>query len=107
MRGSLAARRITGFGWHIFGIAITYFLAFLLRFDFSLKFPEPFNHAFWATLPIVLGIHLIVIIAFGLYRGLWTFFSFADCIKNLVAFGIGTIGLAGVVFIWALLLRGR
>ena len=100
LRHSVVARRVTAFVWHIVGIALTYYLAFTLPLEFELRLPEPYDQVFLSTLPLALAIQLLVILAFRLYRGLWMYFGFSDCVKNVTAFGIGTAVLVVTVYLF-------
>ena len=87
-------RRSASLAYHLAGIAIAYLGAFLLRFDFTIpREPSDHWHSLISTFPLVLLVFLGVILAFRLYRGLWTYFSFRDCILYLLAFGTGTLVL--------------
>lgn len=57
-------------------ISLAYFLAFILRFDFTLPPEEALN--FIATLPIILTFRLTAFYYFGLYNGIWRYASMAD-----------------------------
>ncbi|MDD5208163.1 MAG: nucleoside-diphosphate sugar epimerase/dehydratase [Elusimicrobiales bacterium] len=57
-------------------ISLSYFLAFLLRFDFHLPPGEAYN--FIVTLPVVLILRLAAFYYFGLYNGIWRYASLAD-----------------------------
>ena len=57
-------------------ISLAYFLAFLLRFDFSLPPGEAYNFA--VTLPVILVLRLAAFYYFGLYNGIWRYASMAD-----------------------------
>ncbi|MDO8805711.1 MAG: SDR family NAD(P)-dependent oxidoreductase [Elusimicrobiota bacterium] len=57
-------------------ITLAYFLAFVLRFDFTLPPGEAYN--FLYTLPVVLILRLAAFYYFGLYNGIWRYASMAD-----------------------------
>ena len=57
-------------------VTLAYFLAFILRFDFSLPPGEASN--FLYTLPLVLVLRLAAFYYFGLYNGIWRYASMAD-----------------------------
>ncbi len=61
---------------HIVLICGAYYLAFLLRFDFSL--PPDFLPVFFKTLPLLIVVKLAVFYYFGLFRGLWRYVSTND-----------------------------
>ena len=68
--------RLIVFLWDTFAISLAYFLAFNLRFDFSV--PAIHLEVFWATLPIVIVLRLAAFYYFGLYNGIWRYASMAD-----------------------------
>jgi len=96
LRGSVPLRRTLTFGWHIIGILLCYWLSFQLRFDFSPTQTQALEYSrswVWA-LVVFIG----VILGFRLYRGVWRYFTFRDCVHTALAFGVGSVVLAGVVF---------
>jgi len=95
IRENVALRRGLGLVWHLVGIALCYYGAFLLRFDFDIS--QKNEEILLDTLPWALACFVIAIFAFGLYRGLWRFFTFRDCVLTAAGFAAGTLLLAGVV----------
>ncbi|MBP6784161.1 MAG: polysaccharide biosynthesis protein [Verrucomicrobiales bacterium] len=89
-------RRILAFCFHLVGVAVCYLLAFFLRFDFEI--PEAHISIFWETLPLVIVSFMLCIAAFGLYRGLWRFFTLRDCVITAIALATGTILSGAVIF---------
>lgn len=91
-----AFRRVLALIFHFSGIALAYFGAHWVRFDFQI--PERqlvnFDQRVW----IVVGCYGFCIVAFGLYRGLWRFFTLRDCIKTALAFGVGTVLTATALY---------
>ena len=85
---STAFRRCLAFLFHIAGIAGSYYAAHLIRFDSEIpeKHWDSFHRTFW----VVLAAYLSCIVIFGLYRGLWRFFTLRDCILTGIAFAVGT-----------------
>ncbi|MEM6280044.1 MAG: nucleoside-diphosphate sugar epimerase/dehydratase [Verrucomicrobiota bacterium] len=96
-RENTAIRRCLAFIFHVTGIVLAYTSAYLIRFDF--RVPE--NH--WATftdsLVWVIFAYLTCIIVFRMHQGLWRFFTLRDCLVTVIAFFIGTIGAAVLVFV--------
>lgn len=86
-------RRTLAFCFHFVGVAVCYLLAFFLRFDFVI--PEEHVSTIWETSPLVIISFMLCISAFGLYRGLWRFFTLRDCVITTFALATGTI-LSGV-----------
>ncbi len=100
LRESVLFRRMLGFGWHLVGIVLCYYLAFHildLQFDFELK--EQILAQYSRTLPLALLAFIGCILAFRLYQGLWRFFTFRDCVTTAIAFLVGTIVLAIAIYI--------
>lgn len=86
-------RRSIALFFHLLGATVCYWLAYQLRFDFG-AIPEAQN-AFAETVLPVVGSYLAGIIVFGLYQGLWRFFTLRDCLTTLLALLSGTL-LAGL-----------
>ncbi|MFA5363522.1 MAG: polysaccharide biosynthesis protein, partial [Candidatus Omnitrophota bacterium] len=61
---------------HLILICAAYYLAFMLRFDFSLS--GDFFLVFLKTLPLLIIVKLAVFHYFGLFRGLWRYVSTND-----------------------------
>ncbi len=97
LRQSLLLRRVLGFAWHLFGITLCYVIAFVLRlFPNDLAF---YKHAMLTTLPIAWANYLFFVVVFGLYRGLWSFFSFRDCFRYAYVYLLATALFACWVFL--------
>lgn len=94
---STAFRRCLAFLFHIAGIAGCYYAAHLLRFDSEI--PEKHWDSFYRTFWVVLAAYLSCIMIFGLYRGLWRFFTLRDCILTGIAFAVGTILALGLIYV--------
>ena len=90
-------RRLSAFAWHLVGVIVCYVGAFALRFDFALG--EIPGNAMTSTLPLAVLAFTGVILGFRLYAGLWTYFSYRDCLKYLLAMAVGTILLGVGVFL--------
>jgi len=81
-----AVRRLVVFSWHICGICLAYFFAFGLRFDFQLA---TYWDVIWRGLPLVIASYLVAFTGFRLYSGIWTYFSFQECLKVFPALFTG------------------
>ena len=80
-------------------ICLSYYAAFLLRFDGQLH--EPYYLRFVQSLPVVLLVQLGAFLALGMYRGLWRYTSMHDLpILVRSAFGatVGTLLVVGLVW---------
>ena len=94
---STAFRRCLAFVFHLAGIAGCYLLAHLIRFDFDV--PEKHWDSFYRTFWVVVASYLSCILLFGLYRGLWRFFTLRDCVMTALAFAVGTVFATGLIFV--------
>ncbi|MDF1755939.1 MAG: nucleoside-diphosphate sugar epimerase/dehydratase [Verrucomicrobiales bacterium] len=97
LKKSVWFRRSVALFFHAGGIALSVWLAFQLRFDFAVSEVDS------AALRIGLlwggSGFFIAILLFGLYRGLWRFFTLRDCFMTAFAIGVGAIiGGAAVYF---------
>ena len=72
---------------NLFLVSLSYYAAFVLRFDYNLS--KDYSVVFLKTLPLLIIVKLLVFYYFGLFRGLWRYVSIYDLwqiIKaNLVA----------------------
>jgi len=83
----LEIRRGVVFSWHVFGVVLCYFFAFQLRFDFSLELDQ--WRQLWFYLPVTVMIYFSAFVAFRLYSGIWTYFSFQESLKVFPALFTG------------------
>ncbi len=83
-------RRLLIILWHVLGCAVTYVLAFLLKFDASI--PSPQLEIFFRTLPILCTCCVFVFAIFKLHSGIWAYFSIDDVPEILLA-SLGTVVL--------------
>ncbi|KAF0126487.1 MAG: polysaccharide biosynthesis protein CapD [Elusimicrobia bacterium] len=80
-------------------VALAYWLAFMLRFDFQWPGNEWYN--FTRTLPLVLALLLAAFYFFGLYRGLWRYASIHDLLSVFKAVVVSQMLLMAVMlFFW-------
>lgn len=82
-------RRVAAILFHLIGIGLAFVAAVVLRFDFEWE-PEAkrvvYHFSHWMTLGFI-----IPILAFGLYRGLWRFFTLRDCFVTGAAIVCGAV----------------
>jgi FlaA1/EpsC-like NDP-sugar epimerase len=83
------------FAFHALVFAACYAFAYLLRFEFAI--PAEFNDTFKWSLPVVLGVQLLVGIIFGFYRGWWRYVGMADVVR--LVFGL-SLSLALLLSFW-------
>ena len=77
-------------------IALSYYLAFLLRFEEG--FNPSIKEYYLATIPLILPIKLGIFYFSGLYKGAWRYTSVSDIIRILKAVVIGCI--ASALLLW-------
>ena len=70
-------------------VILSFFTAFLLRFDFY--FPKDLLSNFPKYLPIVLSSKLFSFFVFGLYKGMWRYTSLSDLISIVKASSLGSL----------------
>jgi FlaA1/EpsC-like NDP-sugar epimerase len=96
-----AARVVILFFFHAVVFAACYAMATLVRFDFAI--PSNYHETFKLTLPIVVGVQLLVGLLFGFYRGWWRYVGIADVIRLVT----GVMTATGVLFLmWHLARTG-
>lgn len=83
--------------FHVLVFTAAYALAFLLRFDFDI--PAEYIPTFRASLPIVVGLQMIVGFFFSYYKGWWRYVGVTDVIR--IAAGLSA-SLALLLAIWYL-----
>src|SRR5688500_15970040 len=82
---------------HLGLIALAYWLAFLLRFDF--RIPPLYWYVFLQTLPVLLVVRFATCCAFGVYRSSWRHSGLTDLAAILKA-----ATLSSLIFVAILLL---
>ncbi|HUO84521.1 MAG TPA: nucleoside-diphosphate sugar epimerase/dehydratase, partial [Thermoanaerobaculia bacterium] len=83
------------FLFHALVFTLCYLLAWLVRFEFSL--PAVLREAFETSLPLAVGVQLLVGLLFGFYRGWWRYVGIGDVIR--LAAGL-TTALAALMALW-------
>ena len=78
-----------------FLIALAYYLAFALRFDFHLS--EFLLNLFLISLPVVVAATYVSFFLFGIYRGLWRYTDLEDVARIAGAVLAGTLAAVGVL----------
>jgi FlaA1/EpsC-like NDP-sugar epimerase len=81
-----AARVLILFSFHAIVFAGCYALAWMLRFDFQV--PLEFRETFQWSLPVVVGVQLLIGLPFGFYRGWWRYVGIGDVVR--LVFGLST-----------------
>ncbi|MDD5120688.1 MAG: nucleoside-diphosphate sugar epimerase/dehydratase [Candidatus Omnitrophica bacterium] len=95
----LKYRRLLIIFANLFLVVLSYYLSFILRFDFNL--PVDYFRVFINTLPFLIIIKLSVFYYFGLFRGLWRYVSIYDLKQIIKANVFATIiFILGAIFIY-------
>lgn len=79
-------------------ISLAWYTAFLLRFDGAL--PPDQRKILIATLPLVMGIEILALLAGGLYRGIWRYVSIDMLMTVALASMLGSVISGVAVFAW-------
>jgi FlaA1/EpsC-like NDP-sugar epimerase len=78
-------------------LVLTYYLSFLLRFDFQLS-PE-FQNVFLQTIPLILIIKMVIFIYFRLFRGWWRYVGMSDLLDIIKAASASAVVLFASVYL--------
>ena len=79
---------------HVMAFVSTYLIAYQLRFGFEI--PQSYSVTFWNSLPIVIGVKLVVFYVTGHYHGWWRHVTFLDLLALLRASMIALIMLSAI-----------
>ena len=74
---------------HLFLVSFSYWLSFVLRFDFII--PAVYWTVFLKTFPIIILLKLVVFYYSGIYYGLWRYVSIGDIWQIIKANFISTL----------------
>jgi UDP-GlcNAc:undecaprenyl-phosphate GlcNAc-1-phosphate transferase len=92
-------RRLLEVSLDFFLIAFAYYLAFALRYEFTLS-PSLMN-LFLGSLPLVLTATYTSFFFFGIYRGLWRYTGLEDLVRIAQAVACGTLlSMAPLIFLY-------
>ena len=72
-------------------IALSYYVAYRVRFEgpeYAAYFPQ-----FMTSLPIVIGVQIVMLLVVGSYRGVWRYFSLMDGVTFAKGVALGTVGI--------------
>jgi FlaA1/EpsC-like NDP-sugar epimerase len=81
---------------HLALLPLAYFLAFCVRFDFSI--PPQYWHILLSTLPLALGVRFAAFGIMRVHRGWWRYVSLVDLFTLLKASTVSSIVLVVVLF---------
>ena len=83
----------------LFVIAFAYYLAFALRYQFSLS--ESLMKLYLTSLPIVVASTYVGFFLFGIYRGLWRYTGLEDLMRIAKGVAAATVlSMAGLIFFY-------
>jgi len=86
----LSLRKWISIGAHACLVALAYWIAYALRFEFPLEQEDLIQ--LFLTLPLILTVRLVVFACFHLYEGLWRYVSMRD-MRNAESFGNAECGM--------------
>ncbi len=95
-----ALRASLAFAHDVIAAGVAWLVAFELRLNFEV--PAEFAQVAWLTLPWVMGVHAVVFLLFGLYRGLWRYASLTDLQRIFLAIGVGALAVPALLTFFAL-----
>lgn len=79
-------------------VSLAYYVSYRLRFT-GVEFGAAFQ-VFLASLPLVVGIQIVALFAFGGYRGVWRYFGLMDGVTFTKAVIAGTLTSVLVTWFW-------
>jgi len=83
----------------LFVIAFAYYLAFALRFEFSLS--DSLMKLYLTSLPIVVASTYVGFFLFGIYRGLWRYTGLEDLVRIAKGVAAATVlSMTGLIFFY-------
>jgi len=87
--------------WHLLGVGITYWAAFLLRFDGSIPFD--YMEVFLHSLPILLVVCIFCFTLFRLFSDVWAYFSVDDLVRVTLSVALAMAVFAFIIYFrnWA------
>jgi FlaA1/EpsC-like NDP-sugar epimerase len=89
-----AARQAYLLGCYSVGLAISYWLAFHLRFDFAI--PPQFLEHYYLSIAVTVGVKLLLLLLFGQFGSLLSYFGFHDLGKILAVCSLAAALSLGV-----------
>jgi len=92
----LRLRVVVKFFLHLAIFTFAYFLAYVVRFDFTL--PPPYASNLWATIPVLLVAKALGFRAFGLFQGWWRYVSIRDIFPIAAGCTLGSLLFGAAVF---------
>lgn len=97
----LDLRRVLIFLTHLFIVILSFWTAFLLRFDF--KIPPQYQLVFYEGLLLLAVTKMVVFAVFGIFSGLWRYVSINDAWRIIKASVVATgVFILGEVFLFEL-----
>ena len=96
----MSFRRFLIFLHDVLAAALAWALAFWLRFN--LDIPADYQRLMLERLPWVVGIHALLFLMLGLYRGLWRYASLPDLQRIFTTVGIAALAVPAVLALFRL-----
>src|SRR5215468_2261242 len=94
----LTRYRVAQVGVDALLIAVAWYFAFQLRFDGNL--PRPYARLFDRTLFVVVGVELVVFVAFGFYNRWWRYVSTRDMWALVRGVTVASLVVLPAVYFW-------
>lgn len=96
----VGARVLVLFVFHFLVFALSYVAAYLVRFEFDI--PPEHQAGLKASLPVVVGVQLLVGALFGFYRGWWRYVGMSDVVRLVAGLTVAQVILLAIWFMEAL-----
>jgi FlaA1/EpsC-like NDP-sugar epimerase len=96
LNDSVLLRRVLKLIWDLTGVAATYWMAFLLRFDGQV--PEDFTMLYFQTVPLLAAVWFLIFLATRAFASFWSFFSLDDLVRLTVSLTLTMAMFAGLVY---------
>ncbi|MEY3201055.1 MAG: hypothetical protein RIR70_605 [Pseudomonadota bacterium] len=91
-----AVRSFLVFAFDALAVSLTWYGAYLLRFNFDI--PTDYARNLIESLPVALLVQLVLFRVFGLYRGIWQFASLPDLMRIIKAVGASIPAMMAALF---------
>ncbi len=92
------ALNFIAFSHDILIASLAWYVAFLLRFNFSI--PREFITVMLYTMPVIVGLQAAIFWKFGLYRGVWRYASIPDLKRIVTTALLSLLAISTVLMIW-------
>ncbi|MBF4695128.1 polysaccharide biosynthesis protein [Fusibacter ferrireducens] len=82
----------------LIGLYVSFMIAYILKFDALKSIPKELTVHLYKTILVMVAIKFICLIIMNLYRKLWRFAGITEMIDILIACGVGSAAVMGVLF---------